>query len=96
MALERAEVEHIAALARIGLTEAEIETFGKQLSHILEQFERLQRLDTRSVTPTGHAVALDTVLRDDIPQPPLSPADTLRNAPRREGDFFRVKAVLEE
>ena len=96
MALERADIEHIAALARIGLTEAELETFGEQLSNILAQFETLEQLDTSSVAPTGHAVELDTVMRKDIPQPPLNPEDTLRNAPRREGDFFRVKAVLEE
>ena len=96
MALERADIEHIAALARIGLTEAELETFGEQLSNILAQFETLEQLDTSSVAPTGHAVELDTVMREDIPQPSLNPEDTLHNAPRREGDFFRVKAVLEE
>ncbi len=96
MALERTEVEHIAALARIGLTDAELETFGEQLSNILAQFEVLKQLDTRAVVPTGHAVELATVMREDIPQSPLNPEDTLRNAPRREGDFFRVKAVLEE
>ena len=96
MPLERAEVEHIAALARIGLTEAELATFGEQLSNILTQFDVLKELDTSSVAPTGHAVELDTVMRDDIPRPPLPPEDTLRNAPRQEGDFFRVKAVLEE
>ena len=96
MALERADIEHIAALARIGLTDAELETFGEQLSNILAQFETLEQLDTSSVAPTGHAVELNTVMREDIPQPSLNPEDTLRNAPRREGDFFRVKAVLEE
>lgn len=96
MALERADIEHIAALARIGLTDGELETFGKQLSNILAQFELLKQLDTSAVVPTGHAVELDTVMREDIPQLPLNPEDTLRNAPRREGDFFRVKAVLEE
>ncbi len=96
MALERAEVEHIAALSRIGLTDSELETFGEQLSNILAQFEVLKQLDTSAIVPTGHAVELDTVLREDIPQSPLNPGDTLRNAPRREGDFFRVKAVLEE
>ena len=96
MVLERADIEHIAALARIGLTDAELETFGEQLSNILAQFEVLEQLDTSAVVPTGHAVELDTVMREDIPQPPLNPEDALRNAPRREGDFFRVKAVLEE
>ena len=96
MPLERADVEHIAALARIGLTEEEIPTFQEQLSNILDQFELLRQLDTRDVEPTGHAVEVNSVMREDVPDEPLSPEDTLRNAPRREGDFFRVKAVLEE
>jgi aspartyl-tRNA(Asn)/glutamyl-tRNA(Gln) amidotransferase subunit C len=96
MALDRAEVEHIAALARIGLTNEETETFREQLSHILEQFEVLRKLDTTGVVPTGHAAELESVLRDDIPEECLSPAEVLSNAPRREGDFFRVNAVLEE
>ena len=96
MPLDRSDVEHIAALARIGLTEAELATFQEQLSDILDQFELLKQLDTSSVMPTGHAVEVNSVMRDDVPDEPLSPEDTLRNAPRREDDFFRVKAVLEE
>jgi aspartyl-tRNA(Asn)/glutamyl-tRNA(Gln) amidotransferase subunit C len=96
MALDRSEVEHIAALARIGLTSQEKETFQEQLSHILEQFEVLRQLDTSSIVPTGHAVELEAVLRDDIPEEYLSPEEVLSNAPRRQGDFFRVNAVLEE
>ncbi len=96
MALDRAEVEHIATLARIGLTENEVEMLREQLSHILEQFEVLSDLDTTDVTPTGHAVKLEAVMRDDIPHGSLDSQDVLSNAPRREGEFFRVKAVLEE
>ena len=96
MALERADVEHIAALARIGLSEDEIATFQEQLSNILDQFELLKQLDTGAVEPTGHAVELNSVMREDEPEESLSPEDTLLNAPRREGDLFRVKAVLEE
>ena len=96
MPLERADVEHIAALARIGLSEEEITTFQGQLSDILDQFELLRQLDTSAVEPTGHAVEVNSVMREDEPAEPLSPEDTLRNAPRREDDFFRVKAVLEE
>ena len=96
MPLERADVEHIAALARIGLTEEEIAAFGEQLSNILEQFELLRRLDTSEVEPTGHAVEVNSVMREDVADEPLSAEDTLLNAPRREEDFFRVKAVLEE
>jgi len=96
MPLERSQVEHIAALARIGLTEDEIQMFSDQLSHILEQFEVLEELDTTGVAPTGHAGGLQTVMREDVPQDSLDSEDVLKNAPRREGEFFRVNAVLEE
>ena len=96
MELERTQVEHIAALSRIDLTDEEVESFGQQLSLILEQFELLRQLDTTGVPPTGHAADLSTVMREDVAQDCLSPEDVLSNAPRREGDFFRVKAVLEE
>ena len=96
MPLERSEVKHIASLARIGLTEDEIEMFGEQLSQILEQFEVLNELDTSGVTPTGHAGGLQTVMRDDLAEDSLDSEDVLKNAPRREGEFFRVNMVLEE
>ncbi len=96
MPLERSEVERIASLARIGLTEEEIEMVGDQLSHILEQFEVLNELDTSGVTPTGHASGLQTVMREDTAEDSLDHEDALKNAPRREGEFFRVNAVLEE
>ena len=96
MPLDRSEVERIATLARIALTEEEVELFRKQLSHILEQFEVLKELDTTGVIPTGHTVQLQAAMRDDIPGESLAQEEVLRNAPRREGDFFRVKAVLEE
>ena len=96
MPLERSEVEHIASLARIGLTDEEVAMFGDQLSHILEQFEVLNELDTSGVTPTGHAGGLQTVMREDQAEDSLDHEDVLKNAPRREGEFFRVNAVLEE
>ncbi len=96
MPLERSEVIHIASLARIGLTDEEIDMFGEQLSQILEQFEVLNELDTSGVTPTGHAGGLRTVMRDDLAEDSLDSEDVLKNAPRREGEFFRVNAVLEE
>ena len=99
MDLERSQVEHIALLARIGLTEEEVELFREQLSHILEQFAVLQELDTTGVLPTDHAVEpprLTGVMRDDSPEDSLDHEDVMRNAPRREGEFFRVNVVLEE
>lgn len=96
MELDRAAVQHIAALARIGLTGEEVETYRRQLSHILEQFELLRQLDTTGVTPTGHAADLNTITREDEPESCLPTEAVLSNAPRREGELFRVKAVLEE
>ena len=96
MALDRAEVEHIATLARIALTDVEVELLRQQLSNILEQFDVLRQLDTSGVAPTGHAVELGTVMRDDTPGDSLTSEAVLSNAPRREGEFFRVKVVLEE
>ena len=96
MALDRADVEHIALLARIGRTEEEVETFREQLSSILEQFETLRDVDTTGVAATVHAGQLQTVLREDVPENSLEQEQVLLNAPRREGPLFRVKAVLEE
>ena len=96
MALNRADVEHIALLARIGLTEEEVEMFREQLSNILEQFETLRDVDTTGVAATGHAGQLQTVLREDVAEDSLEREEVLRNAPRREGSHFRVKVVLEE
>ena len=96
MPIDHAQVQHVAALARIALTDAETEAFTRQLSDILDQFQTLQSLDADGVEPTAHVAGLDTVLRDDEPAPALDVADTLRNAPQRHGDFFRVRAVLDE
>jgi aspartyl-tRNA(Asn)/glutamyl-tRNA(Gln) amidotransferase subunit C len=95
MKLSREEVLHIAHLARIGLTEDEITRFSEQLSNLLESFEILQQVDTTGVPPTAQSVALQSVMRDDETAPSLPPDDILANAPRREGDCFRVRAVLE-
>jgi aspartyl-tRNA(Asn)/glutamyl-tRNA(Gln) amidotransferase subunit C len=96
MPLDRAQVAHIAALARIGISEAEIDTYADQLSGIIDQFEVLNELDTSAIKPTGHAGDLRGVMRDDTPADSLSQDAALSNAPLREGEFFRVKTVLEE
>ena len=96
MALDRNEVERIAALVRISLTDEQMETLGEELSDILEQFQALSELDTSGVPPTAHPVQLQSVMRDDDAAGSLEPGEVLRNAPRRDGDLFRVKPVLEE
>ena len=88
-------MQHIALLARLGMTEAELERFREQLSNILENFEILQQVDITDVPPTTQSVALQNVVRDDKVAPSLPPDDVLANAPQREGELFRVKAVLE-
>ena len=95
MDLSREEVLHIALLARLGLTEAEINTFREQLSDILENFEILKQVDTTDVPPTAQSIPLQNVVKDDEIAASLPPEDILANAPRREEDFFRVRAVLE-
>ncbi len=86
---------HITRLARLGLTEAEIEKMSEQLSNILENFEILKQEDTTDIPPTAQSIALQNVMRDDEVAPSLSADEVLDNAPRREGDCFRVRAVLE-
>ena len=95
MRLSKEEVRHIALLARVGMSEEEIGRMQDQLSNILENFQALEEVDTTDVSPTGHAVALNTVMRSDDSQESYPKEDILANAPQREDDFFRVKAVLE-
>jgi len=95
MKLSREEVIHIAALARLGMTELEIEKAREQLSNILENFEVLKEVDTSNVPPTAQSINLVNVLRDDVPQPSLPTEAVLGNAPDREGDLFKLRAVLE-
>ena len=95
MKLSNEDVLNIARLARLGLTEDEVERLREQLSHLLEHFEVLQQVDTTDVPPTAHSIVLQTVVRDDEVAESLPPDQILANAPRKEEDFFRVKAVLE-
>ncbi len=95
MRLSREEVVHIAALARIAMTDAEIEKAREQLSNILENFKVLEDVDTTNVPPTAQSISLQTVTREDIPEPSLSQEEVLANAPDREGEFFKLRAVLE-
>jgi len=95
MKLSREEVLHIALLARLGLTEAEVDKLGEQLSNILENFEVLQQVDTDGVPPTAQSIALQNVVSDDEVTPSLSQSQVLANAPQKERNFFRVRAVLE-
>lgn len=89
------EVEHIAKLARLSITEEEKKTFGDQLSNILQYVEKLNELDTSSVEPTAHVIELTNVSRDDRLRPSFTPEEALSNAPDRAGNFYRVPRIIE-
>jgi aspartyl-tRNA(Asn)/glutamyl-tRNA(Gln) amidotransferase subunit C len=95
MRLTPEEVEHVALLARLRLTDEERERLTTQLNSILEHFEQLQQIDTSGVPPMSHAVPMSNVLREDEPAPSLSPEEALRNAPDEARDCFRVPRVIE-
>lgn len=90
MAITRDEVLHVARLARLALTEEEVERLGAQLSAILEAVGKVAELDLEGVEPTSHPLDLANVAADDEPQPSLSADEVFANAPDREGNFFRV------
>ena len=96
MPLTPDQVRHIAHLARLGLTDADVEKFSHQLSDILDYFERLKAVDTEGVPPTAYPLDLHNVMRNDDPEPPSDADEVLANAPLRDGQYFRVRAVLEE
>ena len=96
MAITREEVLHVARLARLALPEAEAERLRGQLSAILDYVQQLDRLDTRDVVPTSHAVEMGTPLRDDAVSPFGDREALLSNAPDREGHFFRVPRIIED
>ncbi len=95
MALTLAEVEHIALLARLELTDEEKARYREQLSAILDYAARLQSVDTSGIAPTSSVLPPRTVLRPDQPQPGLTPKELLLNAPAVENGQFRVPPVLE-
>ena len=92
--LSRADVEHVAHLARLGLTEVELARLEGQLNHILDQYAILATLDTEHIPPTAQTIAVENILRDDAVQPSLSVEEALSNAPERIGDHFAVPAIL--
>lgn len=88
------EVQHIALLARIRMTDQEMETMRREMSNILENFDVLAEVDVEGVEPTGHFVNIDTVMRSDEVENSLPSEDVLANAPTHQGEFIRTKGVL--
>jgi aspartyl-tRNA(Asn)/glutamyl-tRNA(Gln) amidotransferase subunit C len=94
--LTRAEVEKVAALARLGLTSDEVGKLQGDLNLILEQWARLAEVDTSSVPASAQTIVQPMPLRDDTTHPSLSVEEALQNAPSRSGDFIQVQAILSE
>ncbi len=95
MPLPRETVLKVATLARLRLDESEVAAMSDQLGAILDYVARLETIDTSNVEPMVHAIELTNVLRDDVPQPSLPRAAALQNAPRQDGKYFLVPAIIE-
>ena len=92
--LSRSDVEHVAYLARLGLTDEELARLQGQLNHILDQYVILTRLDTEDIPPTAQTIELENILRDDVARESLPAEVVLRNAAATDGEFIVVPAIL--
>lgn len=95
MAISEEDVRKIAKLARLRLTEPEVELYRGQLIKILDSMDELSKLDTSRVPPTTSVLGVTNVLREDEPQPFPDAEKLLSNAPAREGNFYKVRKVIE-
>ena len=94
--LSRTDVEHVAHLARLGLTDDELGRLEGQLNHILDQYAVLAQLDTEHIPPTAQTIEVENILREDVTRPSLSRDEILATAPERQGDYFVVPPILGE
>jgi len=97
MDISKKDVEYVARLSRLALTEEEKERFTSQLASILTYIQKLDELDTEKISPTTHILPLTNVWREDIVRANIlsTPQDLMRNAPEREGPLYKVKKVIE-
>jgi len=96
MTLSRQHVAKVGMLAKLALSDAELDTMTSELSKIVGFVSLLDELDTTSVEPLAHPLDNQNVFRDDVPAPSLSTAEALQSAPRHDGQYFLVPAVLGE
>src|SRR5688572_28251624 len=94
--ITRSDVEHVAHLARLHLTDEELDRMQAQLSKIIDAIDTLQQVDTSHVGPTASVIQLENVMRDDEARPGMGREAALANAPLRDDPFLRVPTVLEE
>lgn len=94
MAISKEQVQHVALLARLALSDEEVEFFGGQLSQILGHIDKISSLDTADVEPTAHALDVSNVFREDCTRPCLSQEEALANAPKAEAGGFVVPKIV--
>ena len=94
--LSRGDVEHVAHLARLGLTAEELSLLEGQLNHILDQYTKLAELDTDAIAPTAQTIELENILRDDVVSPSLTVEEALANAPQAAGGYVVSPPLLGE
>lgn len=94
MIINRQQVEHVARLARLELSEKEIETYTEQLNSILEYVKVLDELDTSQVEPMAHVLPIHNIFREDEMKDSLDQEEALENAPERIGEFFKVPRII--
>lgn len=92
--ITKQEIEHLAKLSRLELSDKEIEKFSKELSSILDYVSKLQGIDTQNVEPVSQITGLSNVQRKDEVEDFENKKGILKNAPQKQGDFFKVKTVL--
>ncbi len=95
-ALTRRDVEHVAHLARLGLTDAELGLLEGQLNHILDQYAKLAELDTDAIEPTAQTIELENILREDVVVPSLPVEAILANAPEAAGGYIVSPPILSD
>lgn len=95
MKLNRKDVEQVALLSRLELTEKDLDKYTGQLDAILEYIDVLNQVDTAGVEPMAHVLDLRNVMRPDVVQPSLSQEEALQNAPEPENGFFKVPKIVE-
>ena len=95
MTITRADVQHVARLARLGLDDEELDRLASELDHILDAMQALGQLDTSTIPPTAQVIPLRNVMRDDAARPSWPVEDVLRNAPATRDQQFLVPPVLE-
>ena len=94
MKITKKEVEHVADLARLSLSDDELEKMTGQLDTILSYMDTLNTLDTSQVEPTTHVFSVSNAFREDVVQESLSQADAVKNGPQQDGHFFQVPRVI--